>query len=52
MITMNNYIVTLKHDKGTFKIQVTARNKRAVIKMVMETENCPENAIIHILQIN
>jgi len=45
---MNQYIITLKHDKGTFKMRVIAENEQAAKEMIMKAENCPLCAIIRI----
>ena len=46
MIRMNRYSVKLKHDKGTIKIGVTARNKETAEMMVCNAERAPRRAII------
>ncbi|MDD5540950.1 MAG: hypothetical protein PHG61_09695 [Candidatus Marinimicrobia bacterium] len=40
-----SYILTVKHDHGSARIQVTAQNEQAARGMVMAAEHCPESAI-------
>lgn len=42
---MKKYEIEVKHDNGSFKITVTARNIEAAQKMVMNAENCPPSAL-------
>ena len=42
---MSKFIVTLRHDHGTFNVYVTARNAQAARVMVCASENCPMRAI-------
>lgn len=45
---MKQYIVTIKHDAGTHKIRIIARNEDRAKEMVMASEGCPESAIIRV----
>lgn len=40
------YRVTVRHDKGTTTITVTAQNKHAAEEKVIHCENCPKSAIL------
>lgn len=42
---MNQYIVTVKHDTGTARLHVAANTITQAIRLVMNTEKCPESAI-------
>lgn len=42
---MRKFIVTLRHDNGTFTIEVCARSADAARAIVREVENCPNRAI-------
>ena len=45
MRKMKFYTATVKHDRGTCKITVTAFTKKAAKYNVMVCEGCPERAI-------
>jgi hypothetical protein len=40
------YISTIKHDNGTFKLRVTAKDIETAKYLIMSAEGCPERAII------
>ena len=42
---MNTYVFALKHDNGYLNIHVTAKDYKTAKQMVINAENCPENAI-------
>lgn len=41
-----SYVLTVKHDQGKARIQVTAQNEQAARRIVMSAEHCPESAIV------
>jgi hypothetical protein len=47
---VNTYKVTVKHDKGKIDIIVKATCKKSAIKMIMDNEGCPINAIIKVVK--
>jgi hypothetical protein len=42
---VNEYILTVKHDKGTVNLKTTASSEDAAKKKIMAAEGCPESAI-------
>lgn len=44
-ISLNTYIVKVKHDKGISKIKTTASNEKAAKDKIMKAEGCPLEAI-------
>lgn len=42
---MPNFLVTIKHDSGTTKIQTFASDPEAAARLIMEAEACPRSAI-------
>lgn len=44
-IRMKTYIAVLKHDKGLFRLKVTARNISSALQQIMNAEKCPQQAI-------
>jgi len=45
------YSALLRHDNGEFTIKTFARDKESAKSMIMEVENCPESAIISIVEV-
>lgn len=45
---MKAYILTIKHDNGSFKLRVNAENESTAIIKACNAENCPEGAITKI----
>lgn len=45
------YRVTVKHDKGTATITVTAQNKHDAAAKVERCENCPRSAILAVIPV-
>lgn len=45
------YRVTVKHDKGTATITVTAQNKHDAAAKVERCENCPRSAIVAVIPV-
>ena len=48
---MNTFIVTVEHDNGTINIRVTATNKEFAKSKIMKVENCPESAIVKVVDL-
>lgn len=46
---MKRYVVTLRHDRGTVDLKVTASSEEAAIHMVLEAERAPDRAVVCIL---
>ena len=42
------YLVTVRHDRGTARLAVTAANKAGAVAQVMSSEGCPRRAIVAI----
>jgi hypothetical protein len=51
-LEMKTFIVTFKHDNGKTKLRITARDERTAKEMVMNSESCPESAIIKVVEVN
>lgn len=47
-MTLYTHRITLKHDKGIKRIDVTGTNKKVNIKQLLIAENCPACAIINV----
>lgn len=45
---MNKYIATIAHDKGIYRLTVTAKSKERAVFMIMQAELCPSHAILQI----
>lgn len=45
---MNEYKVTVKHDKGKTTLKVMAICKESAKAIVMRSEGCPESAIVKV----
>lgn len=45
------YRLTVRHDKGTAIITVTAQNKHDAAAKVERCENCPRSAIVSIIPV-
>ncbi len=44
-IVNNTYVVTVKHDKGTSRLQINASSEESAKKRIMDIEGCPSSAI-------
>jgi len=42
---MNLYNVKILHDRGTFSVLVTAKNKSSAVRQLLKAETCPLRAI-------
>lgn len=42
---MNEYTFRMKHDNGFYNITLFATDLKTAIKIVLDSENAPENAI-------
>ena len=49
---MTKYLVTLRHDKGTFRLTVTATCFAAAVAIAASAEGCPEGAIVNIKRLS
>lgn len=45
------FCVTVKHDKGTSRLRIIARDKKTAIATVMEIEGCPKSAIANVSEV-
>ena len=45
MIKQYDYIFKLKHDNGSIRMKVIARNEEVARNMIMRAELCPNRAI-------
>ena len=45
------YCAKLKHDNGLINIHTFAYTEEGAIKMIMEAEGCPRNAIVSIAEV-
>jgi mannose/fructose/N-acetylgalactosamine-specific phosphotransferase system component IID len=45
---MNEYTFRMKNDNGFYNITLFATDLRTAIKIVLDSENAPENAILNI----
>lgn len=45
---MNEYTLKLKHDNGTCSIKVHALSISGAVEKVLNSEGCPESAILSI----
>lgn len=43
---MENYIVKMKHDAGTVRIQINASSEEAAIEAVLKIERAPRSAVM------
>jgi hypothetical protein len=44
----HDYVLTLKHDNGKFRIRTAAEDEKMAKQLVMAAENCPECAIVKV----
>lgn len=52
-MTIETYIATLKHDKGTARVKVVSLSgEQGAIQQITAVERCPERAIIKLKLIN
>lgn len=52
-MTIETYIATLKHDKGTARIKVVSLSgEQGAIQQITAIEGCPDRAIIKLKLIN
>jgi len=47
---MNNYKLTVKHDNGKVTFKTSASDEQAARKIVCNAENCPDCAIIKVVE--
>ena len=40
------YVLTVQHDRGTFRLATVATSQRAAVGIVMACEGCPRRAIV------
>ena len=45
---VGQYLVTVKHDRGTITLRVFAQNTGGAIRLVMAAEGCPRGAIVRV----
>jgi hypothetical protein len=45
---MQTFIATIAHDKGIFRLKVTAKNKARAAFLIMKAEGCPSHAILQL----
>ena len=48
LLPNKQFLFTLKHDSGNFKLIAHAPTYKKAIQFVLDTENCPERAILNI----
>ena len=48
MIHVRQYIITLRHDSGTIRIQTAASSKEQAVKQVCDAERAPYTAVINV----
>ncbi len=46
--TVQQFVVTVKHDKGKVRIKTTASSADAAKSIVCKAEGCPESAIVSV----
>lgn len=52
-MTIETYIVTLKHDRGRTRLKVVSLNgEQGAKEQIMAAEGCPESAIVKMKKIN
>jgi hypothetical protein len=48
MLTMSNYVVTMRHDNGTIRIQTNATSPESAAAIVCRFEHAPPSAVVSV----